>query len=171
MRKCGFMGQTGVDSGKHIKLYMVSPNAPDGKMLHSIRPGILLPGEISTMSHGGVRGQRARRQLCRQGDHGHGHGAAEAVARDEHGGPEGAVGESFLPSDVGNKLRLKYKDDTESGALWGATPTWTSVGRSTVKPEPSDSTRTEIVRRRRKKRKAAGDPILPEVASDAPPRM
>ena len=36
-------------AGKHIKLYMVSPNAPDGKMLHSIRPGILRQ-EISTMT-------------------------------------------------------------------------------------------------------------------------
>merc|ERR1712216_851979 len=74
----GFMGQTGVDSPKHIKLYMVSPNAPDGKMLHSIRPGILRQ-EISTMTSA----------------------------------------ESFYPSDVGNKLRLKYKDDTEEWCTLG----------------------------------------------------
>ena len=49
------------------------------------------------------------------------------------------LAESFYPSDVGNKLRLKYKDDTEEWCTLGATPTWTSVGRSTVKPEPSDS--------------------------------
>ena len=114
----GFMGQTGVDSGKHIKLYMVSPNAPDGKMLHSIRPGILRQ-EISTMTSAAyavnahavnfvvkvTMGTDTVRLKLSPGMN-----TADLRAR---------LAESFYPSDVGNKLRLKYKDDTEEWCTLG----------------------------------------------------
>ena len=114
----GFMGQTGVDSPKHIKLYMVSPNAPDGKMLHSIRPGILRQ-EISTMTSAAyavnahavnfvvkvTMGTDTVRLKLSPGMN-----TADLRAR---------LAESFYPSDVGNKLRLKYKDDTEEWCTLG----------------------------------------------------
>ena len=108
----GFMGQTGMDSGRHIKLYMVSPNAPDGKMLHSIRPGIMRQ-EISTMTSAAyavnahavnfvvkvtMGSDTVRLKLSP------GMNTSDLRARQA---------ESFYPSDVGNTLRLKYKDDVE----------------------------------------------------------
>ena len=108
----GFMGQTGMDSGRHIKLYMVSPNAPDGKMLHSIRPGITRQ-EISTMTSAAyavnahavnfvvkvtMGSDTVRLKLSP------GMNTSDLRAR---------LAESFYPSDVGNTLRLKYKDDVE----------------------------------------------------------